>query len=80
MLLARDPDALFEIENLLHQPMKGQKDSKVNSLHKKKMGKEMHMNIQIGDYEVDSVILDLGLDVNILIRQTLQKMGSLTLS
>ena len=43
--LARDLDALAEIENLLrHQG----KESMVNSLHKKKTGKEMHMNIQIG--------------------------------
>ena len=37
------------------------------------------MNIQIGEYEVDSVILDLGFDVNILTNQTWQKMGRLTL-
>ena len=46
------------------------KDSVVKSLQKKKKGKNMPMNIQIGDYEVDSVILDLGLDVNILTKQT----------
>ena len=33
------------------------------------------MNIQIEDYEVDSVILDLGSDVNILTRHTLKKYG-----
>ena len=38
----------------------------MNSMHKKKIGNEIRMNIQIGDYEVDLVILDLGLDVNIL--------------
>ena len=38
----------------------------VNWFHKKNMGKEMHMNIQIGEYEVDIVIMDLGLDVNIV--------------
>ena len=59
LLLAIDPDALVEIENMLHQPAKGGKESMVNYLHKKKMGKEMRMNIQIGDYEVDSAILDL---------------------
>ena len=64
--LERDPDALAKIENLFHRPGKERKDSTVNSLHKKKSGKEMHMDIHIGDYEVDSVILDLGLDVNIL--------------
>ena len=37
------------------------------------------MNIQIGDYEVDSVILDLGSDVNILTKKTWQLMGNPTL-
>ena len=37
------------------------------------------MNIQIGDYEVDSVILDLGSDVKILTKQTWQLMGKPTL-
>ena len=35
----------------------------------------MWMNIQIGDYEVDSVILDLRSNVNILMKQTWKKMG-----
>ena len=38
----------------------------MNSLQKRKMGKEMRMNIQIGDYEVDSNILDLRSNVKIL--------------
>ena len=50
--LERDPNALAEIEKFLHYPGKEQKDSSVNFLHKKKTGKEMHMNSQIGDYEV----------------------------
>ena len=37
------------------------------------------MNIQIGDYEVDLVILDLRSDVNILTNQTWQLMGNPTL-
>ena len=37
------------------------------------------MNIQIGDYEVDLVILDLGSDLNILTKQTWENMGQLTL-
>ena len=37
------------------------------------------MNIQIRDYEVDSVILDLRSDVNILTKQTWQLMGNPTL-
>ena len=39
----------------------------------------MRMNIQIEDYEVDSIILDLGSDVNILTKQTWQLMGKPTL-
>ena len=36
----------------------------------------MHMNIQIGDYEVELDILDLGFNVNILTKHTWEKMGS----
>ena len=78
--LARDLDSLTEIESLLHRSTMGQNDSTVNSLHNKKTRKEVRMNIQIGDYEVDSVILDLGLDVNIVTRQTWKNMGSPMLS
>ena len=67
---------LADIVSLLYQPEKGRQDSVVNSLHKKKNGKEMRMNVQIGDYEVDSVILDLGLDVNILTKKTWKLMGN----
>ena len=73
--LARDLDALVEIKKLLHRPDRELQDFAVNSLQKKKTGKEMRMNIQIGDYEVDSVILDLGSDVNILTKQAWQNMG-----
>ena len=69
------PNALVEIANFLDQPDKGRKESEVNSLHKKNIGKEMRMNIHIGDYEADSVILDLGSDVNILTNHTWEKMG-----
>ena len=47
----------------------------MNYLHKKNIRKEMRMNIQIGDYEVDSFILYLGSDVNILTRQSWNNMG-----
>ena len=74
--LVRDPNDLAKIESLLHRSAKGYKESAVNYLHKKKTGTKMHMNIQIGDYEVDSIILDLGSDVNILMRQTWNNMRS----
>lgn len=33
-------------------------------------GREMRLTTQIGEYEMDQVILDLGLDVNVLPKQT----------
>ena len=70
LALTQDPEDLVEMERLLYLPGKDLKDSIVNSLQKKKTSKEMHMNIHIGDYEVDLVILDLGSDVNILTKKT----------
>ncbi len=31
-----------------------------------RIGREMRLTVQIGEYEMDQVILDLGLDVNVL--------------
>ena len=33
------------------------------------------MNVQIGEYDVDSIILDLGLDVNFLTKEMWEMMG-----
>ena len=49
---------------------------KVNSVKIKfKMGFELRMSVQIGDYDMDYIILDLGSDVNILTCQTWEIMG-----
>ena len=37
------------------------------------------MIVEIGDYDMDYIILDLGFDVNILTRQTWESMGKLPL-
>ena len=39
-------------------------------------GKEMRLNAQIGYYDMDEVILDLGSEVNVLTKQTWELMGS----
>ena len=70
LFLEKDLDALAEIVRLLYRKEKGRKDHAVNSLDKKKMGKEMRMNVHIDDYDMDSIILDLGSYVNILMKQT----------
>ena len=40
--------------------------------YKKRTGREMRLTAQIENYEMDQVILDLGLDVNVLPKQTWQ--------
>ena len=47
----------------------------MNYLHKNKTGREMRRTAQIGDFDVDSVILDLGSNVNILTKKTWEMMG-----
>jgi hypothetical protein len=39
-------------------------------LHKKRTNGEFRFSAQIGRYDVDNVILDLGSDVNVLPKQT----------
>lgn len=38
--------------------------------HKTRMRREMRLAAQIGEYEMDKVILDLGSDTNVLLKQT----------
>ena len=49
---------------------------KVNNIKTKfKMGRKLRMSMQIGDYDMDYIILNLGSNVNILMRQTWEIMG-----
>jgi hypothetical protein len=34
------------------------------------MNKELHLNAQIGEYDIDYVVLDLGSEVNVMTKQT----------
>lgn len=47
--------------------------------HTMRTSREMRLIAQIGEYEMDQVILDLGSDVNILPKQTWERMGRLAL-
>ena len=47
--------------------------------HTMRTGREMILTTQIGEYEMDQVILDLGLDANVLPKHTWEHMGKLTL-
>jgi hypothetical protein len=44
-------------------------------LHRKRTNGEFRFSAQIGEYDVDNVILDLGSDVNVLPKQTWEMMG-----
>jgi len=39
----------------------------------------MRLTMQIGEYEMDQIILDLGFDVNVLPKKTWERMGRLAL-
>ena len=43
--------------------------------HKKRMGHEMRLTMQIAEYEMVQVILDFGSYANILLKQTWERMG-----
>ena len=47
--------------------------------HTSRIGREMRLTAQIGDYEMDQVIMDLGSDTNVLPKQTWEHMGRPTL-
>jgi len=48
----------------------------VNNLHRhKRSRREMRLSVRIGVYEMDQVILDLGFDANVLMKQTWELMG-----
>lgn len=48
-------------------------------MHKKKMGREMRLTAQIGEYEMYQVILDLGSYANVLPKKPWERMGRPTL-
>ena len=58
-MLEKDQDALAEITIFLYRREEGKQDILVNSLEKNKTRRKMRMNVQIDEYVVASVILDL---------------------
>ena len=71
LALIKDKEALAELEALIEVlPGEDHLPKKVNSIKTKlKIGHKLRMTAQIGDYDMDYIILDLGSDVNILTRQ-----------
>ena len=76
MKLLRNQNALNELQKVLavtdHQ--RGLDQEKTVS-RVRRMGREMRLNVQIGEYDMTDVILDLGSNFNVLPKQTWRQMG-----
>lgn len=81
MKLLRDKKAVEGLQELIDnfegKDKNSPKQRTVRKLgkHKKRTGCEMRLTTQIGEYEMDQVILDLGSNANILPKQTWEMMG-----
>jgi hypothetical protein len=78
--LIQDESVVQELQNLIRQYELGKIDPLLNrEVHqigkKRRTNKELHLNAQIGEYEIDYVVLDLGSEVNVMTKQTWAQMG-----
>jgi hypothetical protein len=78
--LIKDEKSIQELQNLIRQYEIGRVDPLLNkAVHqlsrKRRTNKELHLNAQIGDYDIDYVVLDLGSEVNVMTKQTWALMG-----
>jgi hypothetical protein len=73
--LIKDERVVQKLQNLVKQYELGKVDPLLNrAVHqvsrKRRTNKELHFNGQIGDYDIDYVLLELGSEVNVMMRQT----------
>jgi hypothetical protein len=76
--LIQDESIVQEIQNLIRQYELGNIDPLLNrAVHQvsktRRTNKELHLTAQIGEYDIDYVVLDfldLGLEVNVMMKQT----------
>jgi hypothetical protein len=78
--LIQDENTGRELKNLIKKYELGKIDPLLNrTVHqigkRKRTNKELHLNAQIGEYDIDYVVLDLGLEVNVMTKQTWALMG-----
>jgi hypothetical protein len=71
--LIKDESAIQELQNLIRQYELGKVDPLLNrEVHqiskKRRTNKELHLNAQIGEYDIDYVVLDLGSEVNVMMK------------
>ena len=70
LALIHDRDVVEELTTLIEEtPEELRPEKWVNHVEKRlKTNRELRMTAQIRDYDMDCIILDMGLDVNILTR------------
>jgi hypothetical protein len=73
--LVQDESVVQELQNLIKQYELGNIDPLLNrEVHqigkKRRKNEELHLNSQIGEYDIDYVVLDLGLEINVMMKQT----------
>ena len=73
--LIQDESAVQELQNLIRQYEQGNIDPLLNrEVHqigkKRRKNKELYLNAQIGEYDIDYVVLDLGSEVNVMMKKT----------
>jgi hypothetical protein len=78
--LIQDENVVQELQNLIKQYELGKIDPLLNrAVHqigkKRRKNKELHLNAQIGEYDIDYVVLDLGSKVNVMTKKTWALMG-----
>jgi hypothetical protein len=78
--LIQDENIVQELHNLIKQYELGKVDPLLNrEIHqigkKRRKNKELHLNAQIGEYDIDYVVLDLGSEVNVTTKKTWALIG-----
>jgi hypothetical protein len=78
--LIKDGSIVQELQNLIRRYELGKVDPLLNrAVHqvsrKRRKNKELHLNAQIGDYDIYCVVLELGSKVNVITKKTWALMG-----
>jgi hypothetical protein len=78
--LIKDKSIVQELQYLIKQYELGKIESLLNrEVHqigkRRRKNEELHLNAQIGYYDIDYVVLDLGSEVNVMMKRTWALMG-----
>ena len=75
MKLLRNKNALNELQKVLQYCESQRSSDKGKNVNRvRRTGREIRLHAQIGEYDMTDIILDLGLEVNVLTKQTWEQM------